>query len=572
MIPSVISPEIKSSAERRIFQWFKDDEDTKEWIVLHSLGIANHRMVLYGEIDFIVIAPKLGVFALEVKGGRVKRGNGIWYFTNKYNQTSSKKRGPFEQANEGIFSLFDSIKKRCGENHPLSKLLFGAGVMFPDIIFQVDDMDGEQWQVFDQRDGKNVGRFIKRLGKNSKRKWEELYGPINENKIPCSIIARELANLLRGDFDKVVSISTQIHYADQALISLTEEQLKCLDQLEDNSRCLIQGPAGTGKTLLAIEEVKKSAANGKKVALFCYNTMLADWLKSYFQAINEELRPLFVGTFHSFMLQISNLGEGEGYYYQGEDMQNFFRGELPIIALEALETNKVYFDKIVVDEAQDLLNADYLDVMDSVLIGGIERGKWSMFGDFIMQAIYWKNGSPEDMKNLLEKRTSFIKYKLNINCRNTKSIGEEIKYITGYDNSNYLWAKVNGPPVNYLTYKNEEEQKEKLDLLLEKLKIDKVDADKITILSPYKRENSVVSLISSVKVKDYSNEVKNSITFSTIQAFKGLENTVIILTDIDTFEHDKIMYVGLSRARTALYILETEKADKERKKLLERWI
>ena len=77
MIPSVISPEIKSNAERKIFEWFRDDPDTEGWVVLHSLGIANHRTVLYGELDFFVIAPKLGVFALEVKGGRVSCNEGI---------------------------------------------------------------------------------------------------------------------------------------------------------------------------------------------------------------------------------------------------------------------------------------------------------------------------------------------------------------------------------------------------------------------------------------------------------------------------------------------------------------
>lgn len=102
MIPSVISPEIKSNAERKIFEWFRDDPDTEGWVVLHSLGIANHRTVLYGELDFFVIAPKLGVFALEVKGGRVSCNEGIWSFTNKYGKTTSKARGPFAQANEGM--------------------------------------------------------------------------------------------------------------------------------------------------------------------------------------------------------------------------------------------------------------------------------------------------------------------------------------------------------------------------------------------------------------------------------------------------------------------------------------
>ena len=52
-------------------------------------------------------------------------------------------------------------------------------------------------------------------------------------------------------------------------------------------------------------------------------------------------------------------------------------------------------------------------------------------------------------------------------------------------------------------------------------------------------------------------------TFSTIQGFKGLENKVIILVDIENFHDKKLMYVGLSRARTCLYVLETRMAKSE---------
>ena len=69
MIPSVISPEVKSSAERKIFEWFQNAPGTDKWIVLHSLGITTHNKVIYGETDFLVLAPQLGIFALEVKGG-----------------------------------------------------------------------------------------------------------------------------------------------------------------------------------------------------------------------------------------------------------------------------------------------------------------------------------------------------------------------------------------------------------------------------------------------------------------------------------------------------------------------
>ena len=175
MIPSVVSPEIKSNAEKKIFEWFRDDPETEGWVVIHSLGISNHRTVLYGELDFFVLAPKLGIFALEVKGGRVSRSDGVWSFTNKYNQTTTKVRGPFEQANEGMFSLIDAIKAKYGAQNKLSKLLFGTGVMFPDIEFTDVGTDGQQWQVFDSRNGKDVGKYIKKLAKYTRKNWEDHY-------------------------------------------------------------------------------------------------------------------------------------------------------------------------------------------------------------------------------------------------------------------------------------------------------------------------------------------------------------------------------------------------------------
>lgn len=68
--------------------------------------------------------------------GRVKRENGIWYFTNRYGKTNSKVRGPFEQAKDGIFSIVDAMKKRVDiEHHHIPNVLFGYGVMFPDIEY-----------------------------------------------------------------------------------------------------------------------------------------------------------------------------------------------------------------------------------------------------------------------------------------------------------------------------------------------------------------------------------------------------------------------------------------------------
>lgn len=176
MIPSVISPEVKSNAERRIFEWFKAAPGTDNWIVLHSLGIATHNRVIYGETDFLVLAPNLGIFALEVKGGRVRRERGVWYFTNRYNQTNSKSRGPFEQAREGIFSIMSALKKRTNSEHraKVASILFSYGVMFPDIEFEAGGIEEEQWQVFDLRDSSDVKSFIVRLANGAKMKWRSI--------------------------------------------------------------------------------------------------------------------------------------------------------------------------------------------------------------------------------------------------------------------------------------------------------------------------------------------------------------------------------------------------------------
>lgn len=571
MIPSVVSPEIKSNAERRIFEWFRDDPITEDWIVLHSLGISNHNKVIHGETDFFVLAPYMGMFALEVKGGRVRRSDGVWSFTDKYGNIATKERGPFDQAWDGIYSIIASLKNKYDSSHQhLNDIFYGIGVMFPDIEYETVGCDEEQWQVFDCNDANHVGNFIKRLFDGTKKKWEDLYHvSLPYKKLPTIDDVAYIVSLLRGDFDKAVSISVQMKYAEEELVELTKEQYRCLDQLDDNPRCLIQGAAGTGKTLLAIEEAKKTAASGQRVALFCFNNCLGDWMRRYFEDVPSNLQPAYVGTFHSYMI---NLAKCEGIrlnFPESEENYNaFFREDVPVSALMALVKNGVdKFDKIIIDEAQDLISPLYIDVMDACLRKGFVRGKWTMLGDFSMQAIYAGEKTGDQMKEMIEDRTSFIRFKLTINCRNTKPICDEIETVTGFEAPSDVWTKVEGPPVNYITYKDAEDERTKLESIIDSLVENRVPQKKITILSPVKRENSVVSLIEKYEIKNYRAFSTNIITFSTIQGFKGLENAVIILTDISSYEDIKLMYVAFSRARTGLYVLETESAANEYVKL-----
>src|SRR5690606_20607936 len=89
MVPDYVTAECRSSAERKLFDRFRR-ELPDALIVLHSLGIAKNRRKLYSEIDFVILSTR-GVLALAVKGGKVSRRAGRWYFRNRYGEESAKR-------------------------------------------------------------------------------------------------------------------------------------------------------------------------------------------------------------------------------------------------------------------------------------------------------------------------------------------------------------------------------------------------------------------------------------------------------------------------------------------------
>lgn len=94
MIPDLLSQDIRSQAEARLFREFRDYDTTQRYIILHSLALSEHVHNIFGEIDFVVICSK-GVLCIEVKGGEVSCNGGVWSFTNRYGKVSQKTEGPF---------------------------------------------------------------------------------------------------------------------------------------------------------------------------------------------------------------------------------------------------------------------------------------------------------------------------------------------------------------------------------------------------------------------------------------------------------------------------------------------
>ncbi len=65
-----------------------------------------------------------------------------------------------------------------------------------------------------------------------------------------------------------------------------------------------------------------------------------------------------------------------------------------------------------------------------------------------------------------------------------------------------------------------------------------------------------------------------TITWSIVSGFKGLENDVVIpagLTDIDDDSYRGVAYVGMSRARTRLHVITYEECDERRRERESQW-
>ena len=91
MIPYTAGENTASGAERKLFNLIKDDDRTRDWVVFHSLHLEHHVSQLEGEADFVILAPNLGCFVIEVKGGGVsfRTGNGLQSIPTALNLTST---------------------------------------------------------------------------------------------------------------------------------------------------------------------------------------------------------------------------------------------------------------------------------------------------------------------------------------------------------------------------------------------------------------------------------------------------------------------------------------------------
>ena len=561
MFPQVFPRDSNSSGERKVFEHFKMHAPD-DWYILHSFRIPKHKRVVFGEADFVVVAPDLGVFVLEVKSGGVGFDGTNWSFTNREGNTNYKQRGPFQQAREAMFEIENILFDKLGEMFDARHIHYSYGVIFTDEdSFPANKMtEDESWRLLQRKDINDYCGFIKYLYRQFEKELISL-----GKKLPKKLSAADantIALTLRPIVECTVPLKSFLYQSEEDIINFTEEQLECLDDIYDNSRVVVSGGAGTGKTLLAIEDAKRTAETGKRVCFLCYNKNLASYIR-----LNIDKDNIDVYSVDSFFVHYcKNVLKNEFIDVGSNDKNEYYRELLPEQMLMALSIQDKKYDKLIVDEFQDLCVDTYLKIFDKILKNGLIDGNFTFYGDFALQAIYLN----EPDLSLLNNYAYYTNKKLKKNCSNTKNIGEELIKITGYPQDSYR-LQIIGEPVEFIPYSDRQEERDKLIGALRQLKEKGIKNNEIVILSPNIRIKSVVNDIDPNKylICDYGeNLIENMISFSTIHSYKGLESKIVVLVDIEDYSKTNLLYVGISRARSKLIVFESKDASKQRKKMV----
>ena len=568
MIPASIAHDV-SPGERDVFKQLKSAAGTEEWIVLHSLDVARHRRQIVGEIDFVIIVPSLGVLCLEIKAcSSLRRKGGAWYYGT---DAKPDYRGPFKQAAEAMHSIRGRAVKRRPE---LSGVVFCSGVLFPYVPFRTESEEWHNWQVIDDATyrGRPLPVLLAGILRQARRHLARCatagwFRP--DSTEPSAEQSRTLAELLRPSFESFESPKSRMNRLQEEVREYTEEQFNAIDAMESNSRVVYEGPAGTGKTLLALECARRAHAERRAALFLCFNRLLGQWLSEQ----TLEMQPhVSTNTIHSLMLSIARVDA------QGRTPR-FWQEDLPEIAAERLIERGAQpeFDEIIIDEAQDICRDSYLEFLDLLLKGGLKEGRWRFFGDFEKQAIYHKlDREPIDV--LFSRYGPAPRYSLRVNCRNRPRLAAFVRLLGGLepDYRRVLRPDDRVEPTQKF-YSSNNEQVALLRETLDEAYRAGFKGNAVVVLSPRNDSDCTASAISESpwkeRLRPYRDADTGHVGYCTVHAFKGLEAPFVIVTDVEQVsgpEAETIFYVAITRGLERLVVLASEAARMEVIKVLTR--
>lgn len=521
-------------------------------VVIYSLNILHRgRRIHEGEADFIVLDPNRGILVIEVKGG------GIGYDPSSGEWSTRNKEGiepiddPFKQATANKHVLIEMLR-----GHPhwtqvvRGRVLAGHAVLFPALTrkqLAALRLPHTPPEIVGSRDDLvTLQAWIDGAYEFSRTPQDR---PLGQPGVAMAV------ELLCKKVEIDVPRSSRLRDQERERIVLTNQQTIVLESIAERPRAAVSGGAGTGKTLLALLEAKRRADAGGKPLLLCFNSLLATYLKVVTKGSN--VNSMGVHGLYTWWISVVSERLGRNLLTEAEMQypgQSHTEVILPHAFNVALDEEAPAYDSVIVDEGQDFRDTDWLAI-DAL----IERtgARLLVFHDH-NQALYPRS----DCFPIADADS----LPLTRNCRHTAPI-HHASYRRHYEGPFTRPSPIPGDPPVAIHAGNRGSQAREVRNTVQKLLAEGMEAEDIVVLVMAFDDGTQACYAAlpplSGPVAWGKGYRAGCVCVESAGRFKGLDAAVVILwlaAEFDAKVHREWVYVGLSRAKSWLYVVGTAEA------------
>ena len=508
-----------------------------DYSIIHSyrwLGDESQRRS-EGEADFLIIHPAKGILSLEVKAGGVAFRNGNWIQVNR-NTGLEKVMDPFGQAAESQYRVCLLLRNNYHGTMPL----IGRAVWFTSVCVDKNvklPPEAVRDIILDQDSLQEPEKALDAAFGYWQRNLRFVPAPLTGGQY------KELLHVLLPSFQIAETISSSARENQTSYVQLTRQQFAVLDFLREQKIAAIHGPAGTGKSLLAMEKARMLALTGQKVLLLCFNEFLLQHLRT------RELDPLI--TVHNVRSLAEEILQDDSLPI--EQVNTFFE---EFFAAEYDDTDWQY-PNIVVDEGQDISDA-MLEHLS--FLAELNDGSFYVFYDrnqFILG---------RDVPQYLDSKAE-CRLVLYRNCRNTAEIAASIGSLVDMRQEPYL-NDVHGEKPKAVFYSEKVAVQVIAERFVKNMLDNRIALEEMVILSVHSLEHSALQGVKELAGVPVSNNLEEGkIWFTTTRKYKGLEAKAVLLIDVEVSKlsdpvMQRMIYIGGSRANTYLKVAFYEDVEK----------